>query len=70
MAAHLLSRLGLSRQADNVCGAYSGGNKRKLSVAVSMVGRWVVGGTARVFFLQTPVSYCVILLLEVSGDVF
>lgn len=38
MSQHLLHRLGLARQADLACGTYSGGNKRKLSVAVSMVG--------------------------------
>jgi ABC-type multidrug transport system ATPase subunit len=38
MAQQLLQELGLSQYADTVCGAYSGGNKRKLSVAVALVG--------------------------------
>lgn len=38
MVSHLLARLGLSKYADNVCSSYSGGNKRKLSVAVALVG--------------------------------
>lgn len=31
-------RLGLLPYAGNACGSYSGGNKRKLSVAVALVG--------------------------------
>ncbi|WIA08739.1 hypothetical protein OEZ85_008162 [Tetradesmus obliquus] len=38
MAQQLLQELGLSQYADTVCGACSGGNKRKLSVAVALVG--------------------------------
>jgi ABC-type multidrug transport system ATPase subunit len=38
MAQQLLDELGLSVYADVVCGAYSGGNKRKLNVAVALVG--------------------------------
>lgn len=34
----LLQQLGLVQYADVACGAYSGGNKRKLSVAVALVG--------------------------------
>jgi ABC-type multidrug transport system ATPase subunit len=34
----LLQQLGLLQYADVACGAYSGGNKRKLSVAVALVG--------------------------------
>jgi ABC-type multidrug transport system ATPase subunit len=38
MVQQLLQKLGLREYADTVCGAYSGGNKRKLSVAVALVG--------------------------------
>jgi LSD1 subclass zinc finger protein len=38
LADALLSRLGLARWADRLAGTYSGGNKRKLSVAISLVG--------------------------------
>lgn len=38
MAQQLLEQLGLLPYANVVCGAYSGGNKRKLSVAVALVG--------------------------------
>lgn len=34
----LLQELGLEQYADVMCGSYSGGNKRKLSVAVALVG--------------------------------
>lgn len=37
-AARLLKRLGLPEYADRACGSYSGGNRRKLSVAVALVG--------------------------------
>ena len=38
MVEGLIGRLGLGKHAGNVCGAYSGGNKRKLSVGVALVG--------------------------------
>ena len=38
MVDRLLQRLGLGQYADRVCDSYSGGNKRKLSVAVALVG--------------------------------
>lgn len=38
MADQLLDELGLLDYAESVCGAYSGGNKRKLNVAVALVG--------------------------------
>ncbi|KAF8072728.1 Abca17 [Scenedesmus sp. PABB004] len=38
MADALLARLGLSAYGDTPCGALSGGSKRKLSVAVALVG--------------------------------
>ena len=34
----LISRVGLSAHADKPCGTYSGGNKRKLSLAVALIG--------------------------------
>ena len=34
----LIDRLMLEKHADKYCGTYSGGNKRKLSTAVSLVG--------------------------------
>ena len=38
MVDSLLQRLGLGQYADRVCDSYSGGNKRKLSVAIALVG--------------------------------
>ena len=38
MVDNLLHRLGLGQYADRVCDSYSGGNKRKLSVAIALVG--------------------------------
>lgn len=38
MVDRLLLRLGLGQYADRVCDSYSGGNKRKLSVAIALVG--------------------------------
>ena len=38
MVDNLLQRLGLGQYADRVCDSYSGGNKRKLSVAIALVG--------------------------------
>lgn len=38
MVDQLLQRLGLGQYADRVCDSYSGGNKRKLSVAIALVG--------------------------------
>jgi ABC-type multidrug transport system ATPase subunit len=34
----LMNRLGLSEHADRICGSYSGGNKRKLSLAIALIG--------------------------------
>lgn len=34
----LIEQLGLSNYADKPCGTYSGGNKRKLSLAVALIG--------------------------------
>jgi len=34
----MLNTLGLSRFADKQCGSYSGGNKRKLSLAIALIG--------------------------------
>ena len=33
-----IAEMGLSEYADRVAGTYSGGNKRKLSVAMAMIG--------------------------------
>ena len=44
----LLDRLGLGRICDRRCGSYSGGNKRKLSLAIAMVG------DPSVLFLDEP----------------
>ncbi|GIL83990.1 hypothetical protein Vretifemale_12715 [Volvox reticuliferus] len=38
LASYLLRRLGLEGAANNPCGGYSGGMKRKLGVAVALVG--------------------------------
>lgn len=34
----MITDLGLGQYADKLAGSYSGGNKRKLSVAVAMIG--------------------------------
>jgi len=44
----LLNTLGLSRFADKQCGSYSGGNKRKLSLAMALIGN------PSVVFLDEP----------------
>ena len=38
MVADLLERVTLTPYADRVCGSYSGGNKRKLSLAIALIG--------------------------------
>lgn len=38
MVAYLIDRLSLTEYADRPCGTYSGGNKRKLSVAIALIG--------------------------------
>lgn len=38
MVDSLLSRLGLIQYADRVAASYSGGNRRKLSVGIALVG--------------------------------
>lgn len=38
MVNFLLNRLSLMQYADRPCGTYSGGNKRKLSVAIALIG--------------------------------
>jgi ATP-binding cassette subfamily A (ABC1) protein 3 len=44
----MLNTLGLSRFADKQCGSYSGGNKRKLSLAMALIGN------PSVVFLDEP----------------
>lgn len=38
MVAYLIDRLSLTEYADRPCGTYSGGNKRKLSVGIALIG--------------------------------
>lgn len=38
VASTMITDLGLGQYADKMAGSYSGGNKRKLSVAVAMIG--------------------------------
>jgi ABC-type multidrug transport system ATPase subunit len=35
-----VNRTGLAEYADKPCGGYSGGNKRKLCVAIALIGKW------------------------------
>jgi len=46
----LIDRVTLTPYADRVCGSYSGGNKRKLSLAIALIG------SPRVVFLDEPSS--------------
>eukprot|EP00919_Chromeraceae_sp_WS-2016_P045866 GHVR01109062.1.p1 GENE.GHVR01109062.1~~GHVR01109062.1.p1 ORF type:complete len:1632 (+),score=425.06 GHVR01109062.1:892-5787(+) len=46
----LVTALGINEYADRPCGSYSGGNKRKLSVGLSLVGNPVI------VFLDEPTS--------------
>jgi len=48
MVAFLIDRLSLTEYADRPCGRYSGGNKRKLSVAIALIGN------PAVVFLDEP----------------
>ena len=48
MVDSLLTKLGLGKHADKQCGSYSGGNKRKLSLAIALVG------DPSVLFLDEP----------------
>ena len=50
LVTDLLERVTLTPYADRVCGSYSGGNKRKLSLAVALVG------SPAVVFLDEPSS--------------
>jgi len=38
IVSDLIDQLGLSNYADKPCGTYSGGNKRKLSLAIALIG--------------------------------
>jgi ABC-type multidrug transport system ATPase subunit len=38
VAAGKIAEMGLTEYADRLAGTYSGGNKRKLSVAIAMIG--------------------------------
>ncbi|OON19963.1 ABC transporter, ATP-binding protein, partial [Opisthorchis viverrini] len=50
VVAKLLNNMGLAPHADKVAGAYSGGNRRKLSTAIAILG------SPRVIFLDEPTS--------------
>ena len=50
LVCRLLEQVGLSPHADKPCGTYSGGNKRKLSLAIALVG------SPAVVFLDEPSS--------------
>mmetsp|Transcript_200 Transcript_200/g.364 ORF Transcript_200/g.364 Transcript_200/m.364 type:complete len:2007 (-) Transcript_200:174-6194(-) len=45
---HIIEQVGLSKHAHRPCGSYSGGNKRKLSLAVALIGN------PKVLFLDEP----------------
>eukprot|EP00038_Savillea_parva_P020504 m.31532 g.31532 ORF g.31532 m.31532 type:complete len:1880 (-) comp4810_c0_seq1:140-5779(-) len=47
---HTIAMLDLDKHADNLAGTYSGGNKRKLSTAIALIGR------PEVVFLDEPTS--------------
>jgi len=46
----IINAVGLTKKADSMCGEYSGGNKRKLSIASSLVGQ------CPVVFLDEPTT--------------
>ena len=48
--AELIERLGLAQHANRLAGTYSGGNKRKLSTAIALIG------DPPIVFLDEPVS--------------
>ena len=48
--AELIERLGLTQHANRLAGTYSGGNKRKLSTAIALIG------DPPIVFLDEPVS--------------
>lgn len=48
----LIQRLGLAEYADVPAGGYSGGNKRKLSVAIALVGEFMFEETLFIVRLQ------------------
>jgi len=47
MVDYLINRLTLKEYAHRVSGTYSGGNKRKLSVAIALIGVWIVAQVCR-----------------------
>ena len=49
-ARRLVAEVGLTKHAHRPCGTYSGGNKRKLSLAIALIG------TPKVLFLDEPSS--------------
>jgi ABC-type multidrug transport system ATPase subunit len=51
LVQYLLDRLSLTEYADRCAGTYSGGNKRKLSVALALIGN------PRIVFLDEPSTY-------------
>ena len=53
----LIGRLGLQQYADRPCEGYSGGNKRKLSTAIALIG------DAPVVFLDEPTTVLSLYLL-------
>ena len=48
--AEAITNLNLEKHADKLCGGYSGGNKRKLSTAIALVGN------PEVLFLDEPTA--------------
>ena len=60
-----LKRLGLTPYADRAAGTYSGGNKRKLSTAIALIGK-----PATVFLVSYLFTYFRAALAGKAGEVW
>ncbi len=63
MVDYLITRLSLTEYKNKPAGTYSGGNKRKLSVAIALIGNPKVVFLVRSFFL-TLTHHCSTLVSD------